>query len=430
MKTKITLILFLITNLSLLAQEDVWYARAEKAFRNNNLAEAISSFSKVIEINNKNKHAFYNRGLCYLYQFELEKAIFDFTEVIYLDPKNADAFNNRGLSFIYIGLPDSALKDLNQAISLDNNFIEAYINRATALIELQNYDQAIKDLSFAINNDPKNPSPFNEQGRIYYKKKEYKKAITSFSKAIELGMKSPVVYYNRGNAYFRNRQFKKAIDDYSIVLQSDTTNLEALNNRALAYDSLGMKDLADKDRLILKEKRQTDPDFPPIEKIVFQKFFDPLENISIEMPENWFFFTESDSNSITVVVSKDKIQSINEPFLTGVRLTIDKNMKSRFDVTGDDNLLEFWKGSTIKNSVDYHFYDIISQKLFNRFGYRGLMNTSMLQITENSPKISLYEYVLVHDDNIFYAYFQCPEIQFRYYKDLFDRAIESLNVKL
>jgi tetratricopeptide (TPR) repeat protein len=430
MKTKITLILFLIIKLNLLAQEDVWYARAEKAFRNNNLPEAISSFSKVIEINNKNKHAFYNRGLCYLYQFELEKAIFDFTEVINLDPKNADAFNNRGLSFIYIGLPDSALKDLNQAISLDNNFIEAYINRATALIELQNYDQAIKDLSFAIKNDPKNPSPFNEQGRIYYKKKEYKKAITSFSKAIELGMKSPVVYYNRGNAYFRNRQFKKAIDDYSIVLKSDTTNLEALNNRALAYDSLGMKDLADKDRLILKERRQTDPDFPPIEKIVFQKFSDSLENISIEMPENWFFFTESDSNSITVVLSKDKIQSINEPFLTGVRLTIDKNMKSRFDVTGDDNLLEFWKGSTIKNSVDYHFYDIISQKLFNRFGYRGLMNTSTLQITENSPKISLYEYVLVHDDNIFYAYFQCPEIQFRYYKDLFDRAIESLNVKL
>lgn len=430
MKTKITLILFLIINLNLLAQEDVWYARAEKAFRNNNLPEAISSFSKVIEINNKNKHAFYNRGLCYLYQFELEKAIFDFTEVINLDPKNPDAFNNRGLSFIYIGLPDSALKDLNQAISLDNNFIEAYINRATALIELQNYDQAIKDLSFAIKNDPKNPSPFNEQGRIYYKKKEYKKAITSFSKAIELGMKSPVVYYNRGNAYFRNRQFKKAIDDYSIVLKSDTTNLEALNNRALAYDSLGMKDLADKDRLILKERRQTDPDFPPIEKIVFQKFSDSLENISIEMPENWFFFTESDSNSITVVLSKDKIQSINEPFLTGVRLTIDKNMKSRFDVTGDDNLLEFWKGSTIKNSVDYHFYDIISQKLFNRFGYRGLMNISTLQITENSPKISLYEYVLVHDDNIFYAYFQCPEIQFRYYKDLFDRAIESLNVKL
>lgn len=427
---KFIFFLFFIFNVSLFAQEDVWFANGEKALRKNNFSEAIDAFSKVIELNNRNLHALYNRGLCYLYIFELEKAIFDFTEVIILDPKNADAYNNRGLSFIYLGLPDSAIKDLNHAINLDKSFIEAYINRATALIELKNYDQALKDLSFVIKNDSKNPSPYNEQGRIYYKKKEYKKAISSFSKAIELGMKSPIVYYNRGNAYFRNNQFKKAIEDYSFVLKSDTTNLEALNNRALAYDSLGLKDLADNDRAILREKRQSDPDFPPIEKIIFERFSDPLDNISIELPENWYFFTESDSNSITVVVSKDKLQSINEPFLTGVRLTIDKNMKERFNVTGDDDLLDFWKGSTIKNSVDYHFYDIISQKLFNRFGYRGLMNTSSLQITENSYKISLYEYVLVHNDNIFYAYFQCPEIQFRYFKDIFDKAIESLQVKL
>lgn len=430
MKAKSVLVLIVLLNLNLIAQEDVWFARGEKALRNNNFTEAINSFSKVIEHNNKNKHAFYNRGLCYLYTFELEKAIFDFTEVINLDPKNADAYNNRGLSFIYIGLPDSALKDLNQAIKLDNTFIEAYINRATALIELKKYDEALKDLSFATKNDPKNPSPYNEQGRIYYKKKEYKKAISSFSKAIELGMKAPVVYYNRGNAYFRNSQFKKAIEDYTTVLNTDTTNLEAINNRALAYDSLGMKDLADKDRATLRARRESDPDFPPIEKIVFEKFADPTESISIELPENWFFFTETDSNSITLVISKDRIKSINEPFLTGVRLTIDKNMKERFDVSGDDNLLEFWKGSTIKNSVEYHFYDIISQKLFNRFGYRGLMNTSTLQITENSHKMSLYEYVLVHNDNIFYAYFQCPEIQFKYYKDIFDKAIDSLFVKL
>lgn len=430
MRTIFFAIFLTISFINLYSQEDVWFARGQKALQNSNFSDAIKSFTKVIELNNRNKHAFYNRGLCYLYSFELEKAIFDFTEVISLDPKYADAYNNRGLSFIYIGLPDSAIIDLNIAINLDKNFTEAYINRATAYIELKKYDEALKDLFFAINKDPKNPSPYNEQGRIYYKQKNYKKAIASFSKALELGMKAPVVYYNRGNAYFRGGQFKKAVEDYNTVLKIEPNNIEALNNRALAYDSLGSKYLAEKDRQKLRELRETDPDFPPIHKITFSKFSDPTESISIELPENWFFFAEADSNSISIVVARDKIHSINEPFLTGVRLTIDKNMKERFDVTGDDNLLEFWKGSTIKNSTDYHFYDIISQKLFSRFGYRGLMNTSSLQITEKSHKMSLYEYVLVHNDNIFYAYFQCPEIQYSYYKEIFEKAIDSLYVKL
>jgi tetratricopeptide (TPR) repeat protein len=63
------------------------------------LSQAISDYTKAIEINPKNADTYYNRGLIYYKQRNFTQAISDFTKAIEINPKNAGAYNNRGVAY-------------------------------------------------------------------------------------------------------------------------------------------------------------------------------------------------------------------------------------------------------------------------------------------------------------------------------------------
>jgi hypothetical protein len=50
----------------------------------------------------------------------------------------------------------------------------------------------------------------------------------------------------------------------------------------------------------------------------------------------------------------------------------------------------------------------------------------MIQLTEQSVPLVLYEYVLSKENTLFFAYFQAPVTDFDYYQKVFEKAIESL----
>jgi tetratricopeptide (TPR) repeat protein len=99
-----------------------------KAYFNRGLAyddkgqydQAISDYSKAIEINSGIAEAYINRGNAYSKKSQYDKAISDYSKAIEINPKYADAYINRGIAHNSLGNYNSACDDWLKACKLGN----------------------------------------------------------------------------------------------------------------------------------------------------------------------------------------------------------------------------------------------------------------------------------------------------------------------
>lgn len=408
------------------SQNDVWIAKGEKAMLQKKFDDAVNAFSKVIEKDSNNVQVLSRRGQAYLFSQRFDKAKEDFTRWIELKP-NADAYNYRGLAFGYIGDVENAIGDFEKAIQLDPKFTEAYLNRGSAYLSLKEVQKALDDFGKVISLDPKNPEVFYQRGRIYYNQGDAKKAIVDFSKAISLGLKNNPVYYSRGNSYYKSGDYQNAIKDYTKAIELDSTDSEALNNRAMAYDKSGNTKLANQDRERLN--RISGNKFPEFETLTFKKFDDDKNELSIELPDTWNRHCESHQDLTEFFVTLEKIQKMDDFYSVGIRMSMNRNMSKNYNLPPGTDLEEFWQASALENTKDYAAYRIFLKKTMRINGYEGSLNKILIKVSEESVPIRMYEIVLTKNDDLFFAYFQAPEVQWGYFEKIFDKALKTLYIK-
>ena len=68
-----------------------------------------------------------NRGNASFDKRQYQEALSFFSKAIQIRPKSADAYISRGVAYANLGKNKSAIFDFNMAIELDPNFISAYI---------------------------------------------------------------------------------------------------------------------------------------------------------------------------------------------------------------------------------------------------------------------------------------------------------------
>ncbi|MBM2815819.1 MAG: hypothetical protein HW421_2581 [Ignavibacteria bacterium] len=426
-KIRIILYLFIAIISTSFAQEEIWYAKGEQAMMKAKFDDAIKSFSKVINKNPSNAGAYFNRGQAYLFKNVFDSAAMDFSKTIELAPERADAWNNRGLAIHYVGQYDNAILDFNKALELDSNFSEAYINRGTTYASLLVFEKALADLNKAQELDAKNPAIYYQRAGVYYKQREYAKSAEDYTKTIEYGMKNSKVYYSRGNAYYKNKDYEKAIKDYSKAYQLDPNDDEALNNRAVAYDKIGKKDSAEADRQLLNKKSGNK--YLPIDNIPFKTYNDSTESYYISLPEGWHSCRHIDENISELLIAYEPVLNINDPYVTGVRLVSQRGLSKLYPIKTPPEIINFWKGSALKNAENYTNYTILSEKSFHAGDWNGTIIESYMRIKEDYPPMRLLEMIVVKGDDIVYGYFQSTEKQYGYFEKVFDKALKSLYVK-
>lgn len=430
MKIKIltlTAVLFIMFAASANSQMEKWTNEGKQALQSRNYTKAIELFTRVIDHNPKNLQALYHRGMAYLYSGKYNESIDDFSRAIQIDPKLSDPYNNRGLAYGYIGKVDEALADFNKAIEYDSDFAEAYMNRGSAYVAQGNYKAALKDINKAIKLDSKNPESFYQRGRLHNRNKDYKKAIADFTQSIKLGFNNPKVYQSRGNVYFKQKNYKSAITDYTKAISLDPKDTESINNRALSYESLGNTKAAEADRNRLYQI--TGKRLKPFDQIKFEKYYDKPGDVSIELPDDWHQRHMKSTDASNMIISLEKLNDDNGYFNVGATASMNRNMKKKYGVENQNEALEFWKGSQVKNSESYYVYDILLQKTMRIGAYTGFMNQVRMQSTQEAMPLMMYEVVVAFEDNLFYAYFQSPEMQFKYWDKIFEKAIKSIFIK-
>jgi len=134
------------------AQE--YYNRGNIYGKKGNLTQAISDYTKAIEINPIFTEAYYNRGNTYEKQGNLTQAISDYTKAIETNPKYAAAYCNRGNVYQTQGNLPLAIADYNKALEISPNDSTSLYNRGLAYYGVEQYGKALTDYTTAISQNP------------------------------------------------------------------------------------------------------------------------------------------------------------------------------------------------------------------------------------------------------------------------------------
>jgi tetratricopeptide (TPR) repeat protein len=179
--------------------------------------QAISDYTKALEINPMHAEAYNNRGLAYGQKGQYDQAISDFNKALEINPRDAEAYNNRGTAYGRKGQNDEAISDYSKAIEIDPESVMAYNNRAWEYTLKGQYDSAVSDLEKALEINPKNADTNNNLAWVLATAKvsafrDGKKALELALKACELSDWKNVGYFDTlAAAYARVGDFENAV---------------------------------------------------------------------------------------------------------------------------------------------------------------------------------------------------------------------------
>jgi hypothetical protein len=125
-------------------------------------------------------------GFSALVQRDYQQAITDYSRVIEIVSNNPQDYVRRGIAYMNTEQNDEAIADFTRAIEIDRNNLEGYNLRGSAYINNEMYPQAVADFDKAISIDPNNAEIYHSRGVAYMASKEFAKAIADFRKVLEL----------------------------------------------------------------------------------------------------------------------------------------------------------------------------------------------------------------------------------------------------
>lgn len=153
---------------------------------------------------------------------EFSEAIIYFTKVIELDEGNVTAYYNRGFAKEEIKDYEGAEKDYKKCNNIDEAFFPPYNNLGVIYLEKGNYPEAINIFTKAINfsSDPnESASAYSFRGLSKGYLNDYIGEIKDYEKSIQLDPKRNIVYYNLAIAYYHKGNQQKSKLNFQIAAQ-------------------------------------------------------------------------------------------------------------------------------------------------------------------------------------------------------------------
>jgi len=132
------------------------YQNGVDAAKAGNFQNAINSFSKCIDLDDKNPIVFILRSTAYYQIKEYEKALADIYRALALDQTIYDAYEQKALIEWSMGNLQVAIADYNKAVSINPNDSICFMNRGQVKRDSGDLDGAISDLEKSLELDPNN----------------------------------------------------------------------------------------------------------------------------------------------------------------------------------------------------------------------------------------------------------------------------------
>ena len=238
MKRKIT---FLLTVLMLLYSftsfsqtAKAYYKTAEAFVKSNNLTDAITNYTKALEIDPNFIDAYKGRAKVFEKQSNLEFAAKDYERALAIDVKDYESFFNASRLNLLLKNYETAITFSIKALELEKKSLESYDVRINALIAIGKFDEAMEQAQKAVDIKKNYLTYYNKahvlflQGKFQESQNYYKLAIDDDDKKLDarLGM---------ADAYYMQDLFDQCITTVNSVLTIDSKCKNAYIIRAKAY---------------------------------------------------------------------------------------------------------------------------------------------------------------------------------------------------
>lgn len=158
--------------------------------------------------------------------FELEMKKID--TLIQINDKNPEAYFNRAWLFELKGDAQKALQDYTKAIELDKGMTDAFYNRGLLFARMKRYEEALKDFSEVIRLEPSNADGFCNRGSIHFQMGKTDLALNDYTAGLKAKASDADLLYNRALVYLAKGDKSAANEDLknSAQLFHDRTRKE------------------------------------------------------------------------------------------------------------------------------------------------------------------------------------------------------------
>ncbi|MDD9973252.1 MAG: tetratricopeptide repeat protein [Candidatus Poribacteria bacterium] len=212
-----------------------YHERADEAFQRGEYEEAISNYSRAIELDRNDVIAYCNRGIAKSQLGQDQAAISDFDEAIHRGDNDAYTYFLRGISKYTLEQYTAAIDDYDEAIRRDPEQVSyTYRWRGFAKSALGQHTSAIDDYNEALLQNPDNAHDYFMRGISKYALEQYSAAVDDFDEAIRLDPNHTEAYYQRGLVKCSLDQYESAINDYDETISINPNHAEAYYQRAEA----------------------------------------------------------------------------------------------------------------------------------------------------------------------------------------------------
>ena len=266
--------------------KDVFSFRGRSALAEGRLADAITNFNILAQLDSTDYYTFFFRGIAKYNLGDIRGARRDFDTAIRLNPVFTSGYHYRAITSSRFGNYEDALGDLEKAISLRPGYEGLYFTRGVTFFMAHRFDDAVKDFNYYIRKQPRESAAYLNRGASYLflgdtlsALKDYNKAIKldrfepsgyirrarleaergnnesaleDLTKAIELDNSNTLAYFTRAIVNADLYNYREALEDLNAVLEREPGNALTLYNRSLLYAQLGNYEgaLEDMDRVI------------------------------------------------------------------------------------------------------------------------------------------------------------------------------------
>ncbi len=182
------------------------------------LEEAITYFSKAIEIAPNYANAHYNLGVALMGRGRVEEAKNHFSKTLQIKPNFAMAHNNLGAALMGQGKLEEATTHLSEALQIKQDFAKAHYNLGLVLLRQKKHEEAVSHFSEALRLDPEDVRAQYDMGNALVGLKEFERAIGHYNKALQIKPDNAKVHYRSGIALMRQRRFEEAVYHFSKAL--------------------------------------------------------------------------------------------------------------------------------------------------------------------------------------------------------------------
>jgi tetratricopeptide (TPR) repeat protein len=194
-----------------------------------------------------------NRGYGSSLSGRLEAAIDDYQKAMALDAKDPRPYCLRAAAYCEQQKLAQAIADYEHAAQLDATDTEAFFRLERIHESLHQYPEALRDCIRTLQRNPADQFALRTRAQLLVRGGKLQEALKDLDKAVQLHPTDGEVRKARAEIYMKLEEYDKAIPDLTAAIKTETFETSSLATnlylqRATAYEKLGKKDLAEKDR--------------------------------------------------------------------------------------------------------------------------------------------------------------------------------------